>query len=46
MSITTTSTDTKLIECPYCKSHGYDWPGLKLHVELGLCPDYGKVKAK
>jgi hypothetical protein len=46
MSITTTGTDTKLIECPYCHEKGYDWPGLKAHLDLGWCEVYVKVKAK
>ncbi len=42
------SVDSKEVPvaCPYCHEKDYDWFGLKAHVELGLCPVYGKVKAK
>lgn len=46
MSITTAGTDTKLIDCPYCKTEGFDWGGLKLHIDKKFCEVYGKVKAK
>ncbi len=46
MSIKALNSTEIPISCPYCHEQDFDWFGLKAHVELGFCPDYGKVKSK
>ncbi len=46
MSIRAADSKEPLISCPYCCQLDYDWDGLKVHIELGWCEVYGKVKAK